>query len=436
MRIKTERFRAINQADIILDGITLVAGVNGCGKSTLSKLLYYVYKTAVNYDLLVNKSLTIKLREIHRLVEMLLMDLKFEKRTKIKDNRDIRYEWHELGRSKLNTNTDSHDKWLQLLNQIKEIYSDQSEKTLFDSPLSKRFKYILADVLKRQMFDSDKDETIPFEAINTHIESIFKEAFGKIESRPISLFDQELQQVFASSAAPQNLEVLELDTHILAHNKQHVSRPYIVENVVYIDTPMMIGVQDQNYSHWEDLNLLLSKRAIASDTETLNSNISIIINGEVSRSEDSIARDQFLYYQAGGSVFNLLDCATGIKSFSIIQLLLKNGSLNNKTLLIIDEPELNLHPQWIVEYARLIVLLNKKVGIKFFLASHNPDMVSAIKYIAEKEGVGDKLNFYLAEPSGDNRTFDYKHLGTEIDPIFASFNIALERITKYGSAEA
>ena len=74
--------------------------------------------------------------------------------------------------------------------------------------------------------------------------------------------------------------------------------------------------------------------------------------------------NDFTFKRNDGSVFNLLDCATGIKSFSILQLLIKNGAINDKTLLIIDEPESNLHPQWIIEYARVIVMLNKHFGIK------------------------------------------------------------------------
>ena len=35
--------------------------------------------------------------------------------------------------------------------------------------------------------------------------------------------------------------------------------------------------------------------------------------------------------------------------------------------MIIDEPEAHLHPQWIVEYARLIVLLHKKLVLNFLL---------------------------------------------------------------------
>jgi predicted ATP-dependent endonuclease of OLD family len=108
--------------------------------------------------------------------------------------------------------------------------------------------------------------------------------------------------------------------------------------------------------------------------------------------------------------------------------------LNDKTLLIIDEPESHLHPQWIIEYARLIVLLHKHIGMKFFIASHNPDLVSALKFISEKEQVIDNTNFYIAEKTS-KYSYTYKNLGKEIDPIFESFNIAFERMHLYGGSE-
>lgn len=115
-----------------------------------------------------------------------------------------------------------------------------------------------------------------------------------------------------------------------------------------------------------------------------------------------------------------------------------NGYFSKDTFMIIDEPEAHLHPQWVVEYARLIVLLNKEMGVRFLLASHSPDFVSAIKYISEKEGVDDKLNFYLAEKCKEEKEqflYEYKSLGTSIDKIFESFNIAYERMDQYGLTE-
>lgn len=48
--ISIKNSRAIKQADIELSGITVVSGVNGCGKSTVLKLLYYMYRNANNYE--------------------------------------------------------------------------------------------------------------------------------------------------------------------------------------------------------------------------------------------------------------------------------------------------------------------------------------------------------------------------------------------------
>ena len=100
--------------------------------------------------------------------------------------------------------------------------------------------------------------------------------------------------------------------------------------------------------------------------------------------------------------------------------------------MIIDEPEAHLHPQWIVEFARLLVLLNKEIGLKIMVASHDPDMVSAIRYVSEAEGTLDNTNFYIAEQNGNSQTYTYKDLGNDIEPIFVSFNKSYELIEKYG----
>src|ERR1019366_3886793 len=75
IRLKTEDFRAVNKADIIINGITVVAGENGCGKSTLSKLLYFLYKTVSNYDLLVSRGLRSQLQDVVRFLDIIQHEL-------------------------------------------------------------------------------------------------------------------------------------------------------------------------------------------------------------------------------------------------------------------------------------------------------------------------------------------------------------------------
>ena len=45
-RFIINNYHAIDKADICVDGITVIAGCNGCGKSTISKWLY----AFVNYS--------------------------------------------------------------------------------------------------------------------------------------------------------------------------------------------------------------------------------------------------------------------------------------------------------------------------------------------------------------------------------------------------
>ena len=96
---------------------------------------------------------------------------------------------------------------------------------------------------------------------------------------------------------------------------------------------------------------------------------------------------------------------------------------------------MHLHPQWIVEFGRLLILINKEIGTKFLISSHSPDMISAIKYISEKEGTSKNINFYLAERKDNKFLYEYKHLKSNIEEIFESFNISFEKLDKYGKYE-
>ena len=64
LRLEISDFRAIGHADIILDGITVIAGENGSGKSTISKLLYHTIKVVNEYDSIIDEQLKNKLRRI------------------------------------------------------------------------------------------------------------------------------------------------------------------------------------------------------------------------------------------------------------------------------------------------------------------------------------------------------------------------------------
>lgn len=66
------------------------------------------------------------------------------------------------------------------------------------------------------------------------------------------------------------------------------------------------------------------------------------------------------------------------------------------------------------------------------VASHNPDMIAALQSISRAEGVAEVTRFYQAHPDESGLKYRYEDLGNDIEKIFSSFNVALERIEYYG----
>ncbi len=77
LKIKIKDFRAIKSAEIVLNGITVVAGINGCGKSTISKLLYSTIKTTVEFDKIVTDNLIAQLRDTRYFLDELSREVEF-----------------------------------------------------------------------------------------------------------------------------------------------------------------------------------------------------------------------------------------------------------------------------------------------------------------------------------------------------------------------
>ena len=415
IKVVTENFRAIGHAAIQISGITVVSGENSSGKSTLSKLLYYLFNTATNYEFLVKKSLFDELDDFFDFFKLIYIE---------------NYQFNNVDKSNLDQSITQIDYKNLSLEDIKNQIITFLEKTfqVINIQASNRYKQFIKQISGKEIEDNNS-----LDVLKSFIEDKIKEAENIIKLRPIRLFTQEFSKAFRGNEHPKVFNVLEEDEVIIDLNSPSLSIPFSVQKAIYIDSPMSLGAGSSSNKHWSDLTkFIFFEDENRSDfhNNDIYTSISKNIKGEAVRfTLGTLSTLTFL--REDGKEFELTEVATGIKAFSIIQILLKNGHIDNRTLLIIDEPESHLHPQWIVEYARMIVLLHKHIGVKFFLASHNPDMVSAIRYIAEKEGVLDNVNYYLAEKAEEAYLYNYRALGSDIAPIFGSFNIAIDRISQY-----
>ncbi|WP_298522512.1 hypothetical protein [uncultured Methanobrevibacter sp.] len=105
------------------------------------------------------------------------------------------------------------------------------------------------------------------------------------------------------------------------------------------------------------------------------------------------------------------DCysSAGIKQIGVIQLLLDNGSLKENSFLFIDEPESNLHSDWQIKFAEILVLLAKELNITLYLNSYSPIFIEAISLYAQYYDLIKSTTFYLTKKQ-ENDKFNFKKI--------------------------
>ena len=91
----------------------------------------------------------------------------------------------------------------------------------------------------------------------------------------------------------------------------------------------------------------------------------------------------------------LSNLSTGLKSFVILRMMLEKGCIKDKDVLILDEPEIHLHPEWQMLYAEIIVLLQKLFDLSIVVTTHSADFLDSIEFFSKKHKIDSKCRYYL-----------------------------------------
>ena len=384
MRLILENIGIIEKADINISGLTIIAGNNDSGKSTIGKIAYSLTKSFEDFESNYEKS---KTRKIQR-YSLDLFRL-------FRENLDLRKmsELREL---------------MDRLRMIKKI----DNKRLLD----------LIDRLKRSIDKNsikiDEKTRKKIDDYSNKIEAIFTETKSK-NSKII----QSVKDIFESEFRNQINNILTNESKIsvldgknsiiniqvrdneIVHNKsEKIDEIFPFDSSVFIETPFILTYKEElEMSKIHHVRELLNKL----ETPNINNkngslNISKIIKGEIYFDEEE---DNFSFKKISGKKkikIDILNSASGIKSLGILQLLDRSEEFNKNLLLIIDEPEVHLHPDWQVEYAKLLVQLVKQ-GVKVLITSHSPYLIEALNKFSKEEKLGEDVKFYLSESNKDGK---------------------------------
>jgi hypothetical protein len=192
---------------------------------------------------------------------------------------------------------------------------------------------------------------------------------------------------------------------------------YLNTEVIYIDDPLVLEEQrflvvPVRYGRYLDHRNHLKSKLFRNDIDTnvineiitanklegIISKINAICSGEMVRSK----RSSFGYRNSGSEkILDIKNISTGLKTFVILKTLLQNGSLEENGTIVLDEPEIHLHPEWQSLFAELIVLIQKEFNMHILLNTHSPYFLNAIEVYAAKYQIADKCNYYMSSSIGE-----------------------------------
>ena len=402
MKIIMENIGKIIDADIELSGLSVIAGYNNTGKSTILKAIYTGLNIFRNSD---SKVLEERKKSINTIIyqsedyfdkrgyeelpsyllEELMgaLDNSFNELSELdKEERFKAFKQMFLGIVNLYSDTIVNTKGGQL------IYTDSFIKPLFEE---------INVIIERS-----KEDYIKFYG-NTYIKNVFK---GQLNN----MSEMNSAYIYIRTKSRDNFIMIE-NNKIADMSNNFTSEP----DAIYIPSCGLLDIIDgygqlRKYSPEGDIrNYLFTKyeknytyeeyNAIKENTSKIAGIIEDTIHGELELSQ---AGRFYFKDKKLDKLVNLSNTASGMKKFLLIKRLIENGTLKKDSVLLIDEPETNLHPEWHLKLAEILVLLYKEMGIISVINSHSPYFIRAIEVTLADCGMKKNGRFYLMESDGEN----------------------------------
>jgi len=409
MELILEDIGIIERAEIRLDGLTVIAGNNDSGKSTVGKIAYSLTKSYEDFDLNYERDRMQEIEKFYREFYVILRkNIDFKENIEFQKFMDKYLYYRNINDKKL------LELMKNLLNMINKGEINVNKETL----------KIIIDFLKRIENIYQKKESKDSKIIRSVIK-VFESEFRN----QINYILKKESRITALEGKNEIIRLIIKNNNIIQDISVKIDEIFPFESSIFIETPFILTYKDAlEYSddiyHVNDLLKKLESPNINYNKRKLN--ISNIIKGEIHFDEEE---DSFIYKKKIGenlTNIKMLNSASGIKSFGLLQLLENSGELDKNNLLIIDEPEVHLHPDWQVEYARLLVKLVKN-GTTVLITSHSPYLIEAINKYSIKENIKNKTRFYLSEVQ-DNGKALIKDKTNDKDEIFDKLSKPFERL--------
>lgn len=450
MKIKVKNLGALKQAEFTLGELTIICGGNNTGKTYATYALFgflFTWRQILAIDINDNK------------IQQLLADgvIHLDIQEYVKQAEQIVFKACQV--------------YTQQLPQIFAAQAKRFKKTEFqvnldikNITLASQFQSTLGSA-NVELFSMTKREDSRELVVTLLVEKEKAKIPNEIIKQTIAdalkhiIFDEIIPRPFIASAERTGAAIFRKELNF-ARNRLLEQMGKSNNNI----NPMQLlfkAYQDYalpiqtNVEFTRELETIVKKSSfLAEKHPDILADFADIIGGQY-----TVTRNDELYYEPNGKRLKLSmdESSSAVRSLLDIGFYLKHEAQIGD-LLMIDEPELNLHPENQRRVARLFARL-VNLGIKVFITTHSDYIIKELntlimlnhdkphlKRIAEEEGYrevelisSNKIKVYIAEEAGKTKTNKCQTLTpADIDPEMGiearSFDITIETMNRIQEA--
>ena len=400
MKLKLKNVGKINNANIKIDGITIIAGENNSGKSTIGKMLYSIYNSFCKIEEKIENE---RKNSIVRTIQYFYM-------SKMSHYDTVSQIYNTVDRIVSNRNGYINDKEKiteEISNYLNRNSIKYEEEELTDLT-NKIMDFLKVDdsefrniILKKNLDNEFAMNVVNLNNMNkaAEIEAEIKDKkikFEVIKNKDINILNYI--SLIKDAVYIENPFILDrINDYIFSNNRY--SRAYNMEQKIRKINNNNFGVLDEIVAYKKMENIFDVINQVCDGTLEKNEGGNIVY--KTSKLKGTL---------------DISNLSTGIKSFVILKTLLLNGAIEENGIIILDEPEIHLHPAWQVIFAEIIVLIQKEFKTNIILTTHSPYFLNAIEVYSKKYKIDNICNYYLAEET--NMSTDFIDVTNDTEKIY------------------
>lgn len=399
MKLILKNIGMLKSVEINLHPLTLLAGENDNGKSTVGKIVFCIIKAINRYeeDLLVSQEILAK-EKIDEFFFVLRSAL---------DTEILGIKYLEISKYLMIESAPEKIFFAKKLLSELNLLQNEAVKVKLDKMLQEAEAILNTSTDKKEFIELAFQKVFAAEFDSRILYNAAQEGSIQLYENSIKLIDLKIDK-------DNQVELISEVQPIAIKESTFIETPLILNNydlLIGSRTLLDVASRTRSYTrqrligqpyttlHTKDLfDKLLEKTVykliFGEDIDYSDTKISNLIGGEVIFSKED--RDFVYKKESSQEKVTMKNTASGIKTFGLLQMLMQNGMLVNNSMLIFDEPENHLHPKWQLKFAKLICNLVNK-GIYVLISSHSPYLVEALQRYSEVAEPRIEAGFYLAK---------------------------------------